>query len=100
MIARAWHGVVSKERSIEYLDLMRTVALPDYRSVPGNLAAYALRREEGEVVHFLMLTLWESMEAISTFAGPEVSAAKYYGFDKDFLQELEPTVQHYEVYAD
>jgi heme-degrading monooxygenase HmoA len=79
---------------------MRTVALPDYRSVPGNLAAYALRREEGEVVHFLMLTLWESMEAISTFAGPEVSAAKYYEFDKEFLQELEPTVQHYEVYVD
>jgi heme-degrading monooxygenase HmoA len=97
MIARIWHGAVRKERSDDYLDLMRTVALPDYRSVPGNLGAYALRREDGEVAHFLMLTFWESREAIVAFAGDDISAAKYYDFDKDFLLELEPTVEHYDV---
>ena len=100
MIARIWHGSVNKPRSDAYLTLMRTVALTDYRSVPGNLGAYALRREDGERVHFLMLTFWESLDAISAFAGQEVSAAKYYDFDKDFLVELEPTVAHYEIYAD
>jgi hypothetical protein len=37
-------------KSNEYLNLMRTVATPDYRSTPGNRGAYALRRMEG-VVH-------------------------------------------------
>ena len=100
MIARIWHGAVKKERSAEYLKLMRTVALPDYRSVPGNLAAYALHRADGEVSHFLMLTLWESLDAISNFAGDDVAAAKYYDFDKDLLLELESTAQHYEVFAE
>lgn len=100
LIARIWHGAVKKQRSDEYLRLMRTVALPDYRSVRGNLGAYALRREDGDVVHFLMLTFWQSLEAIAAFAGDEISRAKYYDFDNDFLLELEPTVEHYEVYAD
>ena len=32
-----------------YLEHMRTFAIPRYRAVPGNLAAYALRRFEGDV---------------------------------------------------
>jgi hypothetical protein len=100
VVARVWHGVVSKQRSAEYLELMRTVALPDYGRVPGNLGAYALTRAEGEVVHFQMLTFWESFAAISEFAGSDITKAKYYEFDKEFLLELEPSVLHYEVFAD
>jgi hypothetical protein len=48
--------------------LMRTVAIPDYRSTPGNKGAYALRRIEGDTAHFLMVTFWESEEAIRAFA--------------------------------
>ena len=98
MIARIWHGVVKKQRSDEYLKLMQTVAIPDYRSVPGNLAAYVLRKEDGDFAHFLTLTFWESLEAISAFAGDEASRAKYYDFDAEFLLELEPTATHYELY--
>ncbi len=37
MITRIWHGTTSLENSDEYLEKMKTVALPDYRSTPGNL---------------------------------------------------------------
>ena len=37
-----------------------------------------------------MLTFWESEESIRAFAGDDISVAKYYDFDKDFLIELEP----------
>jgi hypothetical protein len=69
---------------------MRTVAIPDYRSTPGNKGAYALRRMEGNTAHFLMITFWESEEAIRAFAGEDISVAKNYEFDKEFLLELEP----------
>jgi heme-degrading monooxygenase HmoA len=42
---------------------MRMVAIPDYRSTPGNKGAYALRRIEGDAAQFLMITFWESEEA-------------------------------------
>jgi hypothetical protein len=45
-----------------------------------------------------MITFWKSEEAIRAFAGHEISAAKYYDFDRDFLIELEPCSTHYEMY--
>src|ERR1017187_2954322 len=63
MITRIWHGITPATKSDEYLILMRTVAIPDYRSTPGNKGAYALRRMEGDTAHFLMITFWESEEA-------------------------------------
>ncbi len=98
MITRIWHGRTSASKSDEYLSLMRTVAIPDYRSTPGNKGAYALRRIEGDTAHFLMVTFWEWEDAIRSFAGADISVAKYYDFDKDFLLELEPGAIHYEMY--
>ena len=97
-MARIWHGATRTSKSDDYLTLMRTVAIPDYRSAPGNRGAYALRRIDGDTAHFLMLTFWESEAAIRAFAGDDVSKAKYYDFDKDFLLELEPCSTHYEMY--
>jgi len=59
--------------------------------------AYA-RRIEGDTAHFLMVTFWESEAAIRAFAGDDISVAKYYDFDKDFLLELEPCSTHYAMY--
>jgi heme-degrading monooxygenase HmoA len=99
MITRIWHGTTPAAKSGEYLELMRTVALPDYRSTAGNLGAYALRRIEGDTAHFLMVTFWESEVAIRAFAGDEISVAKYYDFDKNFLLAMEPSSTHYETYS-
>jgi heme-degrading monooxygenase HmoA len=99
MIARIWHGATPIAKSDEYLNLMRTIAIPDYRSTSGNKGAYALRRIEGDTAHFLMVTFWESEAAIRAFAGEIISKAKYYDFDKNFLLELEPSSVHYEMYV-
>jgi heme-degrading monooxygenase HmoA len=98
MITRIWHGRTTTAKSDEYLNLMRTVAIPDYRSIPGNKGAYALRRIEGDTAHFLMLTFWEPEDAVRAFAGDNISVAKYYDFDKSFLLELESSSTHYETY--
>lgn len=100
MIARMWHGRVPLAKADEYLELMRSVAIPDYQSVPGNRGAFALREVEGEVAHFVMLTFWESRDAIAKFAGENIETAKYYDFDRNFLLEFEPRVKHFELYVD
>lgn len=99
MIARTWHGITPVEKSDEYLHLMLTVAVPDYEATPGNRGVFVLRRIEGDEAHFLLLTLWASEDAIQQFAGADISAAKYYPFDREFLLELEPTTTHYNVFA-
>ena len=97
MIARRWHGRVPADKTDEYLELMKEVGLADYRSTSGNRGAWCLHRREGDVVHVEMLTLWEDLEAIRRFAGDDLTRAKYYHFDPDYLLELEPEVTHFEV---
>ena len=97
MIARRWHGRVPSAKAAEYLDLMETVGLPDYRSTPGNRGAWCLHRQEGEIVHVEMFTLWDDEAAIRRFAGDDLARAKYYDFDPGFLLELEPEVTHFDV---
>jgi len=99
MIARIWHGRTTTAKADEYLAFLQGRALPDYRGTQGNLAAYILRREEGDVTHFSTLTHWESREAIEAFAGADIARAKYYPEDSGFLLEFEPTVQHHELYS-
>jgi heme-degrading monooxygenase HmoA len=99
MIARVWHGKTPIAKADAYLAFLQQRALPDYRGTPGNLAAYILRRDEGNVAHFTTLTHWESLQAIEAFAGAEIARAKYYPEDIDYLVEFEPTVQHHELYS-
>lgn len=97
MIARRWHGRIRGERAEEYLKLMRDIALRDYAGTQGNLGAWCLHRAEGDVVHVEMLTFWKDEASIARFAGSDISVAKYYDFDAEFLLELEPSVLHFGV---
>ena len=82
-----------------YHEFLLASGVPDYEATPGNCGVYILRRIEGGVAHFLLLTFWESLDAIRAFAGDDVERARYYPEDKDFLLEFEPKVTHYEVLA-
>jgi len=97
MIARTWHGVVPAGKADDYHRFLLGTGVPDYRGTPGNRGVFVLRRAEGDVAHFLLLTLWDSYDAIRAFAGDDVERARYYPEDPDFLLELEPTVTHYDV---
>jgi heme-degrading monooxygenase HmoA len=97
MIVRMWHGRVPSEKAGAYREFLNRRAIPDYRSVPGNISVHILERHEGAVTHFVTMTFWEGMAAIRGFAGNDVEVAKYYPEDQDFLLEFEPTVVHYEV---
>jgi len=92
-----WHGRVPTSKAASYRQFTNRRAIPDYRSMPGNLSVHVLERQEGDVTHFITLTFWESLDAIRAFAGADVEKAKYYPEDADFLLEYEPRVVHYEV---
>jgi heme-degrading monooxygenase HmoA len=97
MIARMWHGRVPVFKSQAYREFLKARAIPDYRSVAGNLSVHILERSEGEVIHFITLTFWKDMESIKSFAGEDVELAKYYAEDREYLLEFEPSVVHYTV---
>jgi heme-degrading monooxygenase HmoA len=97
MIARTWQGVTQASKDNEYLDYLKKTGVAEYQKTEGNRGVYILQRVEGDKAHFLLLTLWDSEDAIKRFAGSEMEKAKYYPEDEAFLLELEPRVMHYEV---
>jgi len=97
-IMRLWHGEVSIEKADEYEKFMIERAAPDYGSVEGLLKLYFQRKNEEETAHFLLVTLWDSIESVKKFAGNNPEIAKYYSEDDNFLLEKEKYVQMYEVF--
>ena len=97
MIARIWHGVTPSSKVDQYLAYLNKTGIPDYRATEGNQGVYVLRKIEADRAHFLLLTLWESLDAIKRFAGPDFEKARYYPEDDEYLLEREATVDHYEV---
>jgi heme-degrading monooxygenase HmoA len=97
VICRIWHGRTLRHKADAYGRFLAERAIPDYESVAGNLSVSILRRDEGDITHFLTVTSWQSEDAIRSFAGSDLLKAKYYSEDADFLLEFEPYVQHFVV---
>ena len=99
LIARIWHGVTEAARADEYGDYLERTGARECRATPGNRGVYVLRRIKQYRAEFTFISLWDSFEAIRRFAGEDYEKAHYYPEDRDFLVELEPFVDHYEVIA-
>lgn len=97
MIARTWHGMVPTPKKEAYYKYLRKTGLRDYCSIKGNLGLQVLQRDEQNTTHFFLITFWDSIESIKEFAGEQFAKARYYPEDREYLLELEPLVEHFEV---
>ncbi|MEO5561413.1 MAG: hypothetical protein ABIO49_15745 [Dokdonella sp.] len=97
MIARIWRGITLAEKADAYIDYLRETGLRDYASTPGNRGVSVLRRLQGEHSEIVLISLWDSMEAVRAFAGENPEHSVYYPEDENYLLEMEPLVRHYEV---
>jgi heme-degrading monooxygenase HmoA len=99
MIARMWRGLTLASKADDYFDYLEKTGLKDYRSIPGNQGVYVFRRLKEGAAEFLLVSFWDSVESIKQFAGDEHEKARYYPEDKDYLLELAPLVDHFEILA-
>lgn len=97
MIARIWRGITLADRADAYLEYLRETGLRDYARTPGNHGVSVLRRVQGEHCEVMLVSLWDSMDAVRAFAGENPERSVYYPEDQDYLLEMEPLVRHYEV---
>ena len=97
MIARIWRGTVRESDQDIYYAYLQKTGLKEYAETPGNRGVHTLRRVADGKCEFLLLTLWESWDAIKAFAGPDYEKAVYYPDDEKFLHDRRPKVEHYEV---
>ena len=103
MIARIWRGATRAADGAAYAEYIEATGLRAYKATPGNLGAYMLQRSvdtpEGTLAEFVVLSFWESMEAVERFAGADPTRAVFYPEDDRYLVRRELTVEHYDVVA-
>lgn len=97
MIARIWRGATRAEDADTYVKYLDETGFTEYRATPGNLGVLALRRVVDGRAEHLLLTLWESEEAIRRFAGDDIERAVFYPEDERFLIEKDDRVNHFDV---
>lgn len=99
MIARLWHGWTTPQNAAAYESLLRDKILPEIHRVPGHRGAWLLRRDAGEEVEFVTLTLFDSLEAVRGFAGENYETAVVPPEARRLLARFDVEVVHYLVAA-
>ena len=97
MIARMWRGSAIPERVDDYVKHLQESVVPQLCKIDGFKGVYLLRRNSPEDVEFLVLTLWESMEAIRKFAGENPEVAVVAPTARALFREYDAEVKHFEI---
>jgi|1185.fasta_scaffold1598626_2 heme-degrading monooxygenase HmoA len=97
MMARTWWGATHADDAAHYLDYLRKTGLAEYARIPGHRRTLTLRRIVDGRAEFLIVTLWDSMEAVRQFAGDDPERAVFYPEDDRYLVARDDRVTHYEV---
>jgi heme-degrading monooxygenase HmoA len=97
MIARMFRASAFPEKAEDYEKHLETSVLPELRQIDGFEGAQLLRKDSTETVEFVVLTFWESMDAIRKFAREDVEVAVVAPAAQPMFREYDPRVKHFEV---
>ena len=99
MIARIWQARTRPGMGKAYFSYLEKTGIKEYEETEGFKDLLVLTRESGDSTEYVLVTLWEDMEAIKRFAGDDPQRAVYYPDDDRYFAEEErtPYVRHYEV---
>jgi heme-degrading monooxygenase HmoA len=97
MIARHWRGWTKLEDAAAYENLLKNKVLPSLKKVQGYEGGYVFRKDSAEEVEFVVVNLFDSLDAVRRFAGPDYTVAIFEPEARRLLSRIEPIAHHYEV---
>jgi heme-degrading monooxygenase HmoA len=97
VISRQWRGLAHPDQAKSYVKHLRTKTLPALRKLPGFVSASILSRRLGNGIEFLIITEWESLDAIARFAGADLEAAVVPAEAAAMMIEYDQRVRHFVV---
>jgi len=97
VVVRTWRGATRAADADAYAEYIETTGIAALAGTPGNEGVQMWRRVEGDRAEFVVVSWWESREAIVAFAGEAIERAVFYPEDDRFLVERDDVVAHYDV---
>ena len=100
MILRSWSARATAEGAERYVRYFHQSLLATLQRLEGHCGAMVLTRPVGDEVEVTVLTLWESLEAIRRFAGPEPTVAVVEDEARAMLLRFDGHVTHADIRLD
>jgi heme-degrading monooxygenase HmoA len=97
VIGRIWHGWTAPGNADAYEELLRSEVFPGIDRVEGFRGAHLLRRDAGDEVEFVTLTVFDSFEAVREFAGEDYEVAVVPPEARRLLARFDERSEHYEI---
>ncbi len=97
MIARVWRGWTKAEDADAYEKLLKGTVYPGLQTIHGYLGGYILRQDNQDETEFVTVNLFESLNAVKTFAGPDYEIPVFEPEARHLLSKVEPIARHYDV---
>jgi hypothetical protein len=97
LIARHWRGWTKAQDADAYEQLLKDNVFPGLRSIDGYRGGYILRNDGPREAEFVVINLFDSLEAVKKFAGPDYSTPVFEPEAAELLCRIEPVATHYEV---
>jgi heme-degrading monooxygenase HmoA len=99
MIARHWRGWIQKRDADAYESLLKDKVLPSLKEIDGFKGSYVLRENGPEEVEFVVVNLFDSLDAVKRFAGPKYETSVFEPEARKLLSHIDLVAKHYEVCA-
>jgi hypothetical protein len=99
MISRLWHGWTTPANADTYEQLLRHEIFEGIigRAIPGLQRIALGRRTVGDLVEFVTIMWFDSLEAVRVFAGPDYEVAVVPPAARAVLARFDARSAHYEV---
>jgi len=96
-ILRMWRARSTSEKARDYTQHATKRVFPTLSGIDGYRAAYLLRRALDTAIELVVLTLWDSMEAVHKFAGENPDKAVVEPEARAALTSFDEYVTHFEI---
>ena len=97
MIARVWTARATPGGADAYEKHFREWVRPALARVDGCRGATLLRRQDGDSIEMIVISLWTTEDAIRAFAGPDISRAFVGEGARKLLTSFDTIVRHFTV---
>lgn len=99
MIARHWRGWTDPANANAYESLLKNKVFPSLRGIEGYQGGLLLRNDGPDETEFVVINLFESLEAVKRFAGHDYTVPVFEPEARVLLSRVEPAAKHYDVRA-
>jgi heme-degrading monooxygenase HmoA len=97
MVARIWHGRTPADKADQYRQYLFDVGIKKIATLPGNRGVQMMMNRTAEQGEFMVISYWDSIDAIKGYAGADYARVHDLPRDKEFLIDQETLVRHFEL---